>query len=243
MHERFLTGKTAIVTGAGRGIGRATAESLARAGARVCLAARSTEELVDAAAAIRSGGGDCLVLPTDVTHEAACDRLVESAQDAFGHLDILVNNAGGAVFKPVWELSTDEFDYCLGVNLRSTFWCSRAALRAMIPRRTGAIVNIASSSGMKPYETQGAYCAAKAGVIALSRVMAMELRPHGIRVHAVCPGGVDTRLASEIHPARDKTGWIQPQDIADAVLYLLRLPPNVTVDGLAIRRFDAEPLF
>jgi NAD(P)-dependent dehydrogenase (short-subunit alcohol dehydrogenase family) len=240
--EPFLAGKTAVVTGAGRGIGRETAIKLARAGANLVLASRTLRELEETAALVQAQGRSCLVVPTDVTDEAACEDLITSAVGSFGQVDILINNAGGAVFKPVWELSTEEFDLSLNANLRSTFFCSRAALRVMMPRKSGTIVNLASTSGKKPYLTQGAYCAAKAGVIALSKVMALELREHNIRVHVICPGGVDTQMAAEIHPTRDKTGWIQPEDVAASILYLLSVPSNITLDELTIRRFDAEPL-
>jgi 3-oxoacyl-[acyl-carrier protein] reductase len=242
MKESFLEGQVAIVTGAGRGIGKATAVALAQAGAHLVLAARTTRELEETAELIRSHGRAALVVPTDVADEAACERLIQQAISEFHRLDILVNNAGAARFAPFWELTTEDFDLNLNVNLRGTFFCARAATRVMIPRRYGVIINISSSSGKKPYLTQGAYCAAKAGIIALSKVMAMELRPYNIRVHVICPGGVDTQLAAEIHPTRDKTGWIQPADIAQAILYLLSTPPNITVDEIVIRRFEAEPM-
>lgn len=242
-HETaFLHGQTAVITGAGRGIGRATALALARAGADLALAARTERELAETAAAVRALGRRALVVPTDVADEAACERLIERAVAELNRLDILINNAGAARFAPFWELTTEEFDLNLNVNLRGTFFCARAAARVMIPRRSGTIVNISSSSGKKPYLTQGAYCAAKAGVIALSKVMAMELRPHNIRVHVICPGGVDTQLAAEIHPTRDKTGWIRPEDIAQSILYLLSTPLNIAVDEIVIRRFEAEPM-
>lgn len=237
-----LDGNTAIVTGAGRGIGRATALALAREGADVVVASRSREELEETAALVADTGRRCVILPTDVTDEAACEALIARTVEELGRLDVLVNNAGAAVFRPFWELSAEELDLHHAVNVRSTFLCSRAAARHMMERKRGAIVNISSSSGLKPYPTQAAYCAAKAGVIALSKVMALELRPYGVKVHVICPGGVDTQMAAEIHPHRDKTGWIQPEDIARTVLYLLSLPPNVTVDEIAIRRFEADPL-
>ncbi len=239
---RFLEGRVAVVTGAGRGIGRATARALADAGARVVLAARTIHELEEAAQEIEQSGEECLAIPTDVTDEQSCEALIRQTVDAYGTLDILVNNAGGAVFKPMWELTTEDFNLSVDVNLRGTFFCSRAAVRVMLPHGQGTIINISSSSGKKPYPGQAAYCAAKAGVILLSKVMAMELRPYGIRVHVICPGGVDTRLAAQIHPTRSKEGWIQPRDIAQAVLYLISLPSNVSVDELVIRRFEAEPM-
>lgn len=240
--ERFLQGQVAVVTGAGRGIGRATAEALAQAGANLVVAARTRRELEETAARVRAQGASCLVAPMDVAQEADCERLIARTLAEYGQVDILVNNAGAARFAPVWELSTEDFDLNLDVNLRGAFFCARAAIRAMLPRRRGTILNISSSSGKKPYLTQGAYCAAKAGLIALSKVMAMELRPHNIRVHVLCPGGVDTQLAAEIHPTRDKTGWIQPEDVAQAILYLLSTPPHITLDELVVRRFEAEPM-
>jgi len=242
MAERFLEGQVAVVTGAGRGIGRATAEALARAGAHLVVAARTVAELEETAGRVRAQGAECLVVPTDVAREEQCENLIAATLGTFGQVDILINNAGTGRFKPVWELTTEEFDLSLNVNLRGTFFCSRAALRAMIPRQSGTIINIASSAGKKPYATQGAYCASKAGVILLSKVMAMELRPHHIRVSVLCPGGVDTPFAAEVHPTRDKTGWIRPEDVAQAILYLLSTPPNITLDELVIRRFEAEPL-
>ncbi|HLK61509.1 MAG TPA: SDR family oxidoreductase [Chthonomonadaceae bacterium] len=242
MQEQFLEGQVAVITGAGRGIGSATARLLAQAGADLVIAARTLSELEETAAEARALGRSCAVVPTDVAEEAACENLIERALALHGKIDILINNAGAARFKPMWELTAEDFDLNLNVNLRGTFFCARAAVRAMIPRQSGHIINVASNSGKKPYATQAAYCAAKAGVIALSKVMAVELRPHKVRVSVVCLGGVDTRLAAEAHPTRDKTGWIQPEDVAEAILYLLSTPPNITTDELVIRRFEADPI-
>src|SRR5207245_1514518 len=159
--------------------------ALAQAGADIAAASRTVEELEETAVLVRETGRRCLVVPTDVRDEAACEALIERTVEEFGRIDILVNNAGGAAFRPFWELSTEEFDFHHTANVRSTFLCSRAAARHMMEQRSGAIVNIASSSGMKPYPTQAAYCSAKAGVIALSKVMALELRPFGVKVHVI----------------------------------------------------------
>jgi len=237
-----IAGQVAVVTGAGRGIGRETALLLAKHGVKIVAAARSVDELEETAAEVRALGSSCLVAPTDVTDEAQVERLFDQAEAKFGGIDIAIVNAGTGQFMSVAEMPTEVFDRTLNVNLRGAFFCCRAAAQRMIPRRSGSIVTVSSSSGKKPYPTQGAYCASKFGLVGLSKVLAMELRPFGIRVHTVCPGGVETQLASEIHPNRDKTGWIQPQDIAESILYLLTLPRNITADEIILRRFDADPM-
>jgi len=237
-----IAGQVAVITGAGRGIGRATALRLAQAGVKVVAAARSERELAETAAQVRALGQPCLIVPTDVADETEVERLFARADAEFGEVDILIANAGTAAFAHLAEMTTDQFDRTLNVNLRGAFFCCRAAARRMIPRRTGSIVTVSSSSGKKPYPLQGAYCASKFGLVGLSKVLALELRPYGIRVHTICPGGVDTQLAADIHPHRDKTGWIQPADVAEAILYLLTMPRNITADEIILRRFDADPM-
>lgn len=242
MTAGLLAGQAAVVTGAGRGIGRAIARRLAAEGAVVALAARTGAQVEATARSIEAAGGRAVALTADVSREEDCERLIAAAVGALGRLDVLVNNAGTARFRPFWELTLDDYEAILGANLRGVFLCSRAAVRAMIPARRGTIVNIASTSGKKPYPRQSLYCASKAAVIAFSRCMALDAREHGIRVHAVCPGAVDTPLANEIHPERDRDGWLRPEDVAEAVVYLLRTPPNVVTDELVLRRFHADPI-
>lgn len=237
-----LTGKAAIVTGGGRGIGRAIAVALARRGCDVAVIARSANELEEVAREIGQEGRRAVAVVADLTLVPECERAVAEAVAALGPPDVLVNNAGAARFGPVESYTAEDLDWHYAVNFRSTYIVSREALRHMIPRRAGTIVNIASSSGKKPYRHQGPYCAMKAAVIALSKVMALELREYGIRVHAVCPGAVDTRMADVVHPERDRTGWMQAEDVAQVVLDLLALPSHLTVDEVVMRRFMAEPM-
>jgi len=237
-----LHGKVAIVTGGGRGIGRAIAVALAQCGADVAVTARTRHELEETAQLVRSNGRNSAVIVADLTSAAECRRAVEEAVAALGPPDILVNNAGSARFKPFQEYTDEELDFHYAVNFRSMAVCSREVLRHMIPRRRGAIVNIASSSGKKPYRHQGPYCAMKAAVIALSKVMALELRDYHIRVHVVAPGAVDTAMADVVHPERDRSGWMKPDDVAQIVLHLLALPDHLTVDEVVMRRYLADPL-
>lgn len=238
----LLKDKTALITGAGRGIGRAVALAFAGQGCSVALVARTRDELEEVAAEVSALNGRTLVLPCDVADPGAVQEAAEKALNAFGRVDILVNNAGYACFKPVWELSLEDWRRSLDVNLTSAFLFCRALLPHMMERRSGRIINMSSVTGLKALPEQGAYCAAKHGLNGWTKSLALELRPYNIAVHAVCPGGVDTRFSREAMPHRDKTGWMQPEDIAHTVLHLATLSPRVALDIVSLRRFAGEPL-
>ncbi len=237
-----LAGKTALVTGGGRGIGAATALALAQAGADVAVAARTEAEVQSVAEQVRALGRRSVAVCCDLAREDECLRAVEEASRELGGVAILVNNAGTARFAPMWETTGADFGLHMNLNLAAAFHCSRAVLPSMMAARSGWIVNVASSSGKKPYPKQGLYCASKAALIMLSKCMALELRDHGIRVHAVCPGAVDTRMSDQVHPERHRQGWIQPEDVASTILHLLAMPPHIATDEISVRRFMADPL-
>lgn len=238
----LLKDKTALITGAGRGIGRAVALAFAGQGCSVALVARTRDELEEVAAEVSALNGRTLVLPCDVADPGAVQEAAEKALNAFGRVDILVNNAGYACFKPVWELSLEDWRRSLDVNLTSAFLFCRALLPHMMERRSGRIINMSSVTGLKALPEQGAYCAAKHALNGWTKSLALELRPYNIAVHAVCPGGVDTRFSREAMPHRDKSGWMQPEDIAHTVLHLATLSPRVALDIVSLRRFAGEPL-
>ena len=160
----------------------------------------------------------------------------------FGKIDILINNAGYACFQPIKDMPLDEWKRTLDVNLTGPFLCIQAVLPHMIERGAGRIINISSVSGVKPILEQGAYCASKHGLNGLSKVLAMELREYGIGVHSICPGGVDTKLAQESMPDRDRSNWMTPEDVAHAALYLATLSPRATTDEIVLRRFESVPI-
>lgn len=238
----LLDEKTALITGAGRGIGQRIALAFAEQGCDVALTARSADELQDTAERIRALGRRAIVLPGDAGNGDHIASIVAGTLDAFERVDILVNNAGYACFKPFTELTLDEWQTTLDVNLTAPFCFIQRVLPSMIARNSGRIINISSVAGLKPIAEQSAYCASKFGLNGLTKVLAMELRKHNIAVHAICPGGVDTRLAQENMPGRDKTGWMLPEDIAHAALYLASLSDRATVDEIMIRRFASVPI-
>jgi len=219
-----LQNRAAIVTGAGRGIGRATALALAREGADVALAARTTNELEAVASEVRGLGRRALVAPADVAAEADARALIERTVAQFGRLDILVNNAGAVAREPLRELAVEDWDQVIAVNLRGTFLCSKFALEPMLARGEGWIVNISSGAGKRGVVNRTAYSAAKFGVIGFTEALDAEVRSQGIRLHVVCPGPVDTRMRREGFPNEDPATNARPEDVADAVLFCVLQP-------------------
>jgi len=238
----LLQGKTALITGAGRGIGRAIAEAFAAQGCHVAALARTQSEIDETVAGLAQHGVKALAHCCDVTDPESVRTAFAAVDEALGAVDILVNNAGAARFKPFAELTLADWQATMDANLTSTFLCTQAVLPGMIARRSGKIINVSSVSGLKPIAEQSAYCAAKHGVNGLTKTLALELKQYGIGVHAICPGGVVTRLAEDAMPDRDKTGWMLPEDIAHTALYLATQSERATSDIVHIRRFESEPL-
>ncbi len=237
----LLKDKVAFITGGGRGIGRGIALAFAQQGCDVAVAARTEEEVRETAKLIDGEGRKALAIRCDVADPQSVDSAIKETLAAFGQIDVLVNNAGYAHFRPFHELSAEEWKKTLDVNLTGPFLCIQAVLPSMMARRSGRIINISSVAGLKPLLHQSAYCASKHGLNGLSKVLAMELREYGIGVHSICPGGVDTQLARDAMPERDKSNWMTPEDIAHACLYLAALSPRATTDEIVVRRFDSVP--
>jgi NAD(P)-dependent dehydrogenase (short-subunit alcohol dehydrogenase family) len=193
--EIDLGGHVAIVTGGGRGIGRAMAQELAKAGAAVAAVARSEDQLTETVALIEGEGGRAIALPVDVTDQLAVARAMAETERQLGPVDLLVNNAGhGGQVGPVWEVEPDEWWRCVEVNLRGPFLCARAVLPGMIARRRGRIIITSSLTGTAPWPYMSAYAISKAAVTRLTENLAAETETHGICVFALNPGSVRTAM-------------------------------------------------
>lgn len=247
-----LQGKVAVVTGAGRGIGKSIARRLAAQGARVALAARTESQLSAVASSIEEVVPDSttnaprtLTVPTDVREEPSVRHLMGEVRQTYGRLDILVNSAGVLTKKPLEQTSSEEWDQIMEVNARGPFLVCREAIPLLRETDDGLryVVNIASVVGIKGYVGQGAYTASKHALMGLSKVLSKELEDDGIRVHAICPGGVATEMVKESRPDLDESVLMEPDDIADIVEFLVTRQGNAVVDQVKVRRQASDPWF
>jgi len=228
-----IEGKVAVVTGAGRGIGRAIAVELGRMGAQVALVARSASELETTASMIGSGAS---VIPADVRKREDVHKVLDEIASALGPVDILVNAAGIGIFGKLVEFSDDDYDAILDTNLRSIFLSSRYVLPSMIARQTGHIVNIASLAGKVGSATRAVYCASKFGVVGFTESLAEEVRQYGIRVSLICPGSTDTSFSSDPNREGKARGkMLAPSDIAHAVRMIVSQEPNSFISEVILR--------
>jgi NAD(P)-dependent dehydrogenase (short-subunit alcohol dehydrogenase family) len=213
--------KIAIVTGAGSGVGRATALRFAHEGAHVFLFGHTQNTLETVADDIAQQGGKSYVVVGDVAREEDVQRLYQQVEQTYGHVDILVNCAGVVAVRPFAEMDADTWDNVLNTNLRGTFLCCREAFRLMIPRHEGVILNISSLSGVKGVEKfpgLSAYNVSKAGVASLTEILAVEGKPHNIRVVVVSPGAIDTEMLRQAAPHLKAV--MTPDEMADILLFL-----------------------
>ncbi len=224
-----------VVTGAARGIGLALAAALHAAGARVVLNDIDPDAARDAAA--RLGADRALAVPGDITRAADVAALLRDAEAAFGPVGVWINNAGLARHRPIMDHTEAEIDLMLAVNLKGVILGSQAALRAMTPRGRGHIVNIVSTAALRGVPTETVYCAAKWGARGFTQGLREEAAPHGVRVTALLPGGVDTAFWDDAARDRDlpRAKWLRAEDVATATLALLALPDHAVPQELVLR--------
>lgn len=213
-----LDGKVAIVTGGGRGIGRAIAKGFAEQGANVVVAARTKSELDQVVEELVAGGAQAQAIVCDVSQEEQVTQLVEKTVSTFGTVDILVNNAGIGNLRPVFAIPKGSFERVLGVNLVGTFLCTKHVWKVMEKHGGGAIINVSSMGGLHGYPYLSAYCASKWGQIGFTKACAEEGKAVNIRVNAIAPGKGDTAFRAQIE--EDKSQLLSPQDHVGVCIFL-----------------------
>ncbi len=245
------TTRVVIVTGAGKGIGRAVALAYAGEGAYVVVAEKNERDAAETVAQIRGQGGQATMVPTDVSQPDDICRLMQAVDDNWGRVDVLINNAGISRWKSPFDLEVAEWDHILNTNLRGAFLCAREAAKLMKRQGRGAIVNIASTRAHMSEQGAEAYAASKGGILALTHALAVSLGPFGITVNAISPGWIETGDYRQLRPidhSQHPAGRVgRPEDIARACLYLTR-PENdfitgaeLIIDGGMTRKMIYEP--
>lgn len=227
MTDMNMNGKVAIITGAARGIGRAMAQTFAKAGCELMLADLRVEEVQSVAASLAIDGRRALAMQADVSKSDQVMNLISATHSAFGRIDVLINNAATFQVAPILQLTEEDWDRMMAINLKSVFLCSKAVMPIMMEQRTGRIINFCSVVAKTGGKTVGAnYSASKAGVMCLTKSLATTLGSYGVTVNAVAPGIIDTELSRGI-PGTDKQAAAsplgrvgQPEDVANAVLFL-----------------------
>ncbi len=230
-----LQGKVAVVTGAGKGIGRASAYALAKEGAHVVLASRTASDLDSLAAEIHAlgNGARALVVPTDVSQEADVERLAQAAFTTFGQVDILVNNAGVGKNGTVSTLTTADYDWIMNTNMRSTWLCTKAFFPPMLERQSGNIIFVGSVAGINGLPNEPIYCATKFAQIGFAQSIDYEAYPNNVKVSVIAPGGTNTDYGfyNGTRTPGDPVleGYHTSEDVADAVVFAATQPPRSRV--------------
>ncbi|MGB6648706.1 MAG: SDR family NAD(P)-dependent oxidoreductase [Bacteroidota bacterium] len=227
-----LAGKSAIVTGGSKGIGKAIAFALGSEGANLIVTARTRKDLDATVEEFKKSGLSARGIPCDISSEPEVNSLIESAVSSLGKIDILVNNAGMGVFKPVAEMTVQDFDTMWGVNMRGVFLATHAVLPHMIKASAGHVVNISSLAGKNSFKGGAGYCATKWALRGFANSLMLEVRDHNIRVVTVFPGSVDTSFSSGGKKGKNIT---QPEDVAEAVVFAVTAPQRSMFSEIDVR--------
>ncbi|MCG9128967.1 SDR family NAD(P)-dependent oxidoreductase [Candidatus Poribacteria bacterium] len=229
-----VDGKVVIITGASKGIGKAIATTLGEAGATVVLAARTQNTLDKVVNELTDKGVKALSVPTDVTDTKSVESLIQKTLDSYHKLDILVNNAGSGVFGNVVDFPVSDWDSVINSNLKGLYLCTKSALPTFVSQGDGQIINVLSIAAKVTFQASAAYCAAKAGALAFTKVLSAEVRQQNIRVTAILPGSVETPFWEDIpqHPDFDK--MLQPEHIAETVLSICQQPRGMVTEEITV---------
>ncbi len=227
---QVLTQKTAFITGAGKGIGRATALALANEGVNVGLIARTKEDLVNLTRTIKSLRGQVAYAVADISDLVQVEQAVAKLTEALGPCDILINNAGIGIYGSMLEMDPKDWKHVIDVNLMGMYYVTRTILPQMIEKNRGDIINISSSSGLRGTVGTSAYSASKFGVLGMTESLSQEVRKHNIRVFALTPSRVVTDLThKEGETAKEKEKFMQPEDLAEYMVAQLKLHPRIFI--------------
>jgi short-subunit dehydrogenase len=239
-----LTGKSVLVTGASSGIGRSSALALAREGANIVLTARRQERLDELIVAIQQAGGKAVSVVGDAIEEETAQRCVTTAMQTYNTLDILINNVGVGNYKNLVDTSAAEYDELMDTNVRSTFLFTRHAVPMMIKQGSGTILMISSMAGIYGFAGEAVYCATKFAQVGFAQALDKELRPHGIKVGVICPGGVKTEFGlgkGRTEQSVKNSGMLEPEDVASAVVLACTQSSGSRIIEVQMRTMD-EPL-
>jgi 3-oxoacyl-[acyl-carrier protein] reductase len=236
-----LVGKTALITGASAGIGWASALALAEEGANLVLTGRRQQRLAELEVAVQQAGGKAVSVVGDATQEAIAQQCVAAAIETFGSLDILINNVGIGNYKDLVDTSAEDYDDMMNTNVRSSFLFSRYAVPGMMERGSGTVLFISSMAGIYGFPGEAVYCATKFAQVGFAQALDKELRPHGIKVGLICPGGVKTEFAlgkGRTEQSVAESGMLEPEDVASAVLLACTQSPNSRIIEVQMRTMD-----
>ena len=233
-----LAGKVAVVTGASAGIGKACAEALAAEGAKLVLVARRKARLDEMVKQIQAAGGQAVAVEGDAREEQTALDTLKAATDSFGRIDILINNAGIGNYKNLVDTSADDYDEMMDSNVRSTFLFSRHLVPSMIAQKSGTVIMISSMAGIYGFAGEAVYCATKFAQVGFAQALDKELRPHGIKVGVICPGGVKTEFAlgkGRTEESVAASGMLDAEDVAAATLLACTQSSNSRIIEIQMR--------
>jgi 3-oxoacyl-[acyl-carrier protein] reductase len=239
-----LDGKVALITGASAGIGLAIARRFLAEGADVAVVARRGERLAAFADEARQAGRRCAVIVGDAREETTAQQAVQTTLDTLGQIDLLVNNAGMGIYAPLVGTSADDYDQMMDTNMRSTFLFTRHTVPSMLEQGAGTIINVSSMAGVMGFAGEAAYCASKFAQVGFTQALDRELRPRGIKVGVVCPGGVKTEFAigsGRTEEGVASSGMLNAEEVAEAVLLMATQPAGARIVEIRMRPME-EPL-
>lgn len=228
--------KRALITGASRGIGKATALTLAAAGIDVALVGRSSEQLAEVAGAAQAHGVKAASYTLDLAQVEQVRDQISQILDAFGPIDILINNAGMGYTGSLMDTTLKDWQQVIDLNLTSAFQCIQAVLPSLRAKKDGQIINVVSIGGLQVFPDWGLYCVSKFGLLALSKTLAMEERANGIRVTAICPGSVNTPIwdTDTVHADFDRSKMLTPEQVAQSILHTIQMPASAVIEELIL---------